>query len=560
MRFKRFKWKNLLSYGNKVQEYEFSDSPELILIEGENGSGKSSIKEALTVSAYGRSAIRKMKDIPNWINKSTYTYNEIETSNGDTVIIERGIDPNFTKVTVNGIDHNLPDKRKVDEFIEEEILNLNFSTFCNTISLSFDDFKSFINLSTSDKRKIIDPIFGIDILSQMRTKVKEDLKEVSKSVSSLDVAITKNESLLEKSISQLEELRNKIKEDNVTKINEIESDMTESKKILETHKNKFTDLKNKIDAFNLKVTDHVNKIARSKSSISDLDQKLKIYQSKKCPHCLSDLTDGDSISIKKEIESRKLEEEKMLSDLTELHSKLTGAIKKLKADQELEKSSFYDVQSSIKNLEASLKSLKEDKSSSQENSILEIIKSIELEINSTKSDQSKYQEELDLYETLDEILSDGGIKRMLIDRVIPLLNGRISEISNRLDFKFTFSFDSDFNPLIYYLGMEVSPESLSTGQRKKMNLIILLAFIELIKMKHNKMNVMFLDEIFSGLDKNNVYKAIEILREYANIYNMTIFVVSHEHLPEEFFDKKIIVNMPSHFSEMKVVSMVGVSS
>jgi DNA repair exonuclease SbcCD ATPase subunit len=101
-----------------------------------------------------------------------------------------------------------------------------------------------------------------------------------------------------------------------------------------------------------------------------------------------------------------------------------------------------------------------------------------------------------------------------------------------------------------YLGMEISPESLSSGQRKKMNLIVLLAFIEIIKMKHNQMNVMFLDEIFSSLDKNNVYKAIEILKEYANKYNLTIFVVSHESLPEEFFDTKILVQQKDHFSEM----------
>jgi DNA repair exonuclease SbcCD ATPase subunit len=141
-----------------------------------------------------------------------------------------------------------------------------------------------------------------------------------------------------------------------------------------------------------------------------------------------------------------------------------------------------------------------------------------------------------------------------MDKIIPTLNNRIFEISTKLEFKFNFEFDSDFNPIISYLGMEISPESLSTGQRKKMNLIVLLAFIELIKMKHTTMNVMFLDEIFSSLSKNNVYQAIEILREYADKYKITIFVVSHESLPEEFFDSKIIVTSNDHFSEMEVIS------
>jgi DNA repair exonuclease SbcCD ATPase subunit len=104
--------------------------------------------------------------------------------------------------------------------------------------------------------------------------------------------------------------------------------------------------------------------------------------------------------------------------------------------------------------------------------------------------------------------------------------------------------------------MQISVECLSTGQRKKMNLIVLLAFIELIKMKYNKMNVLFLDEIFSGLDKNNVNMAIDILREYSNKYNMTIFVISHETLPEECFDEHINVTMPNHFSEMEIVSNI----
>jgi DNA repair exonuclease SbcCD ATPase subunit len=153
------------------------------------------------------------------------------------------------------------------------------------------------------------------------------------------------------------------------------------------------------------------------------------------------------------------------------------------------------------------------------------------------------------------LLSDSGIKKTLIDKIIPTLNARIFEISQKLEFKFSFEFNSDFDPIISYMGLEISPESLSSGQRKKMNLIVLLAFIELIKMKHSQMNVMFLDEIFSSLDKNNVYMAIEILREYSTKYGMTIFVVSHESLPEELFNYRIMVKTVDHFSEMTLTKI-----
>ena len=141
MRLSEFSYKNILSYGNKLQTFKFDDKPGLILVEGENGAGKSSIKEALTVSIYGRSAIRKMKDIPNWINRNAQTSVKFTTTSGETIELTRGIDPNFSDIKINGATFNLPDKRKVDEFIEDELAKIPFSVFCNTISLSFDDFK-----------------------------------------------------------------------------------------------------------------------------------------------------------------------------------------------------------------------------------------------------------------------------------------------------------------------------------------------------------------------------------------------------------------------------------
>jgi DNA repair exonuclease SbcCD ATPase subunit len=129
MKISEFSYRNLLSYGNILQKIEFNDEPRLILVEGENGAGKSSIKEALTVSIYGRSAIRKMKDVPNWINRNAFTQIKFMTTSGEHIVISRGIDPNFSDIELNGAKFNLPDKRKVDEFVEEELVKIPFSVF-----------------------------------------------------------------------------------------------------------------------------------------------------------------------------------------------------------------------------------------------------------------------------------------------------------------------------------------------------------------------------------------------------------------------------------------------
>lgn len=547
-------WKNLLSYGNKIQTYEFSDEPKLVLVEGENGAGKSTIKEAMTISAYGKSHLRKMKDLPNWRNRAAYTYNEVETDKGDIVIIERGIDPNFTEIKINGVRHNLPDKRKVDDFIESEVLNLNFSTFCNTISLSFDDFKSFVNLSPSDKRKIVDPIFGIDILSDMRSEAKNESKNSKKNLDISVAGVTKNQELLDKSIAELEALDSKISQSISEKEKSIKDEIEVEEGKKEKYRTEFNKLNDKISDINTKSSKLNNSIIDSKNKISDFNNKLKIYSQNKCPHCLSDLTGDASDSIKKSIEEKKKLEEELYDKMTSNMSKVKDLVKKITEDLSASRSDFYSAKSSVESLKKQLEGLKNDTQDDQKESIMKIMETIKSDLESSKSDSARYREECEIYEAIDEVLSDTGIKRSLIDKVIPILNNRIEEISERLDFKFSFSFDFDFNPVINYLGMEISPESLSTGQRKKMNLIVLLSFIELIKMKHGSLNAMFLDEIFSGLDKKNVYKAIEILREYADNYKMTIFVVSHETLPQEFFDDRILVKMNNHFSEMEVVS------
>lgn len=555
MKLLEFSYKNILSYGNLLQTFKFKDEPQLILVEGENGAGKSSIKEALTVSIYGRSAIRKMKDIPNWINRNAYTNVKFITNSGESVEIDRGIDPNFSDIKINGAHFNLPDKRKVDDFVEEELAKIPFSVFCNTISLSFDDFKSFVSLSQADKRKIIDRIFGIDILSDMRAVVREDLKESKKEIEIINAQILKNKKTLDDSTEQLNQLKLKLSQKKESHSEDLKVKIKEKKEEIELLRTSYADFKKKVEALQANVNLVREELTTSKNKISDLVEKLALYQKNRCPHCLNDLTSDISIKTKEAIATKKKTLEDSLPTLRKSFTDLTNELTTASEEQSDLKSKYYSASTELSQLDADLTRLSEELESDETETIQSIIDSMQEEITSSSTSVDQKSQELSLFNALDSLLSDDGIKKTLIDKIIPTLNSRIREICERLEFKFQFEFDSDFNPIISYLGMEVSPESLSSGQRKKMNLIVLLAFIEIIKMKHSQMNILFLDEIFSSLDKNNVYKAIEILKEYAELYKMTIFVVSHESLPEEFFNYRILVKTQDHFSEMKITKV-----
>jgi len=554
MKLLKFSWRNICSYGNKLQEFVFTDGPELILVEGKNGSGKSSIKEALTVSMYGKSAVRKTKDIPNRRNKNAYTCNEFVSSSGNVVKIERGIDPNFTNLTIDGESHNLPDKRKVDEFLEEELIKFPFSVFSNTISLSFEDFKSFIRLTPTDKRKIIDKIFGTDTLTEMSNLVKEESKESKSAIHFLETDIERNSDILNNTKSQLSQLTERLSKKKDSDITNIESSIESKNKLREDSKEQYNASIKILTDTKTKLSNLISEYSKNRAAVGEIQKKIEIYELNKCPHCLSDLTDTDHIKIKNAILAKKALFENKNPEFEKDILNISNAEKSQSETADSYKRESSKLYLEIIALQDSIKVLKNEDNSDHTESLNNVIVDIIAKSKESSDKLSNITKKQQILTDMMEFLSDTGIKQALMNKIIPVLNAKILNISKKLEFKFSFEFDNQFNPYISHMGEEISADSLSTGEQKKMNLIVLLAMLELIKMKNHQVNVLFLDEVFSSLDKESIYQTIEILKDFSNQHNLTIFVISHDALPEELFNKKISIEKRNFFSEMTVSS------
>lgn len=554
MKIKSFSFKNICSYGNKLQTFTFSENPQLILIQGKNGSGKSSISDALTVSIYGRSAIRRTKEIPNRINKNAYTQVEFLTGSGDTVEIERGIEPNFSRLMINGSEHNLPDKRRVDDFIEEELTKIPFNVFSNTISLSVNDFKSFVKLSPYDKRQIIDKIFGLDIVNDMSKVVKDEIRDLKGSAQAIESSIQTNESILERSISQLENLKQDISSANDSRISEIKEELESLEKTREQYKSDYSKLTVDVQEIEKSLSTERETKSSVLFNINEIQKKLSIYDKNRCPHCLSDLTDEAHIGIREKLELKKTDQETKLPQISDRINQLTEDLSKQRQDQSHARDRFYQVDGIISPLRSELSTLSKESPSSQKGTehLNTIIDNLKTDINTLSADRDQLSDKIAVSQEMDVILGDNGMKRLLMSQVIPMLNKKILKTSKLLEFKFSFEFDLDFNPIITHLGMQISPDSLSAGEQKKMNLIVLLCILELLKLKHHKVNLLFLDEVFSSLDVESIYRVVDLLKTFAKKYNMSVFVISHDPLPEEFFDMKLTIENVDHFSDITV--------
>ncbi len=93
----------------------------------------------------------------------------------------------------------------------------------------------------------------------------------------------------------------------------------------------------------------------------------------------------------------------------------------------------------------------------------------------------------------------------------------------------------------------------STGEQKLTNISILIPYLKLIRTKKH-INILFLDEVFSSVDIENIQRILSLLKSFANEYNINIFVVHHAVLNEEMFDRilKIEKNVFSSITEIEM--------
>ena len=128
--FKKIRWKNFLSTGNNFVEIDLNKS-QMTLIIGANGSGKSTMLDAITFALFNRPfRLIKKEQIINTINNGD-TVVEVEFQIGTKEFkVIRGIRPSIFEIYSDGVLQN-QDASSVDykKILEDQILRLNYRAF-----------------------------------------------------------------------------------------------------------------------------------------------------------------------------------------------------------------------------------------------------------------------------------------------------------------------------------------------------------------------------------------------------------------------------------------------
>jgi len=514
-------------------------------------SHNSTISDVIKFAIYGRLEKKKLRDLANRLNKNAYVHIDMITKKGK-LTIERGIEPSIFDVWINDVKFDKAGKKSVQDYLEEEILEMPFYVFSNTLSLSINDFKSFLTMNNHDKKTIIDKIFGLQMLNQMRELIKGQIKKLKSNMDAIDSSISAFEHSLTTSTTELETLEEQIKQDKSDKIVKL----NEQKLIYEDGLRKCLSNLEKIEA---KYTEIRKSKVSVQNSISDdrrnkaiAQEKIDLYKNSKCPVCESDLDTDFHTTILKEYQNASIELDESMAAKTETLNKLNENLKKLeslKTDTERNRGS---IRSKLNLTQREIDESSETIDDKQLGSLRKIIKDAKTNIDTNKKAHVNTQKEVSFYGILDEILGDKGVKQLAIKTIVPPLNVEIGRIVKHLGVDHKIIFNEEFDAKITHFGIEVSPETLSTGEMKKVDFAVLLAVIKMMKIKYPYLNLLFLDEIFSSIDGDGQYYILKILRESVKDYGLNIFVISHYPLSYSEFDYKIEVTKANGFSQMEI--------
>jgi len=565
--FHKIRWKNFLSTGNQWTEVDFEKNNTNLII-GTNGSGKSTILDALTFGLFNK-PFRKINkpQLINSVNEKDCLV-EIEFSaNTRNYLVRRGIKPNIFDIEVNGNPlHKEADDRANQKILEENILKVNYKSFTQIVILGSSTFVPFMQLATSHRREVIEDLLDIRIFSAMNNIVKDKIREKKEQIKSLEL---KKETLKDKMKMQqsfIEELENRgnaninANKEKIAKLNnEIGNYEADNDAIGYSLKGYQKDLEDCVGAGDklVKLNNLKGKISQKVSSITK--EHRFFNENTVCPTCtqtieeqfrLNRITDAQNKA--KELqkgfqeleETIKLEEERerQFIVLSKEITKLNHEISQNNTRVSLNQRQIRDLESEIQTITQQLEN---------RNTEHEKLEEFKENLQKTYEDLSKKKEEIVHYDFAYSLLKDDGVKTKIIKKYLPFINQQVNRYLQMMDFYINFHLDEEFNETVKSpIHEDFSYSSFSEGEKMRIDLALLFTWREVARVKNSvNTNLLIMDEVFdSSLDGFGTDEFLKIIRYV--IKDANIFVISHKSELHDKFESVIRFEKVKGFSRM----------
>lgn len=552
--FKKIRYKNFISTGNQWVEFQLDKSKNTLLC-GKNGSGKSTITDAITFALYGK-PFRKINkpQLINSYNKGKMVCEiEFQVGNREYKVV-RGQKPAIFEIYENGILIN-QEANSIDyqEYLINNILKINYKSFTQIVVVGSASYVPFMQLSANDRRVMIEDLFNIDVIGKMNNTLKKIISDHSKTVEQIH---TKYFLLEEKVKLQNEHMKNSVESLDVLLENLLEEIKINNENILE-QTNKIEELEQKLKEAEViqnklkKDVEAYNELQGKRASISNkielLKKKIELASSlQECDKCGQKISEEKKKSMIEtyEKEKKKYEElemeisayleknkekvdmyEKAVSIVNDLNFKLRSEIQQKKYYENYKVKCEKDYRNILSQKEQVLNALNTDLNCLYE------------ELGSLSIQQKELAEKTEIFNFVQNMLKDDGIKTRIIKHYLPMMNKLINKYLSLMNFKIGFELNENFEETIKNAAKrDLSYDNFSEGEKLRIDLAILFAWREITKKRTSmRTNLLILDEILdSSLDAEGTEDFLKIITKIFN-ENMNIFVISHK--TDQIFDK-----------------------
>ena len=551
--FKQITYRNFLSSGNQPTQIKFTEQPTTLIV-GANGSGKSTMLDALCFSLFNK-AFRKITkgQLINSTNEKECLV-EIEFSIGTREYkVVRGIKPNIFEIWIDGVLQNQAaastDQQKQ---LEDNILKLNYKSFTQIVILGSASFVPFMQLSTANRREVVEDLLDIKIFSAMNAVIKDKIKNTNDKIKELSLKQSMTEEKVEMQKEFIESIERSGKEniekkkDKITSIATYIDQLTaeNGQKVSVVSENLQPQLEDLLDA-SKKLKKLSNLKGKISEKVSTITEQHKFFNNNSvCPTCTQTIEEDFRLNKVSESETKAKELQQGYNELKEaiqqeekrerefnvvskeinsLNNEISNNNVKIsqlnKQSRDLEQE-IQDIANKIKNRNVERESLIE----------------LEQSLNLIQIEKANQKENITYYDFANFLMKDGGIKSKIIKQYLPLMNKQINKYLQMMDFYINFTLDEEFKENIKSpIHEDFTYESFSEGEKMRINLAILFTWREIARMKNSvNTNLLILDEVFdSSLDFMGTDYFTRIIKYV--IKDTNIFVISHK--TDELIDK-----------------------
>lgn len=569
IKFHFIQYKNFLGTGELPTRIQL-DSNRTTLVTGANGSGKSTILDALCFALYGK-AYRNINK-PQLVNSVNTKRCEVvvEFTKGDSLYtVTRGIGPNKFEILINGQPATLvADARQEQAQFEKNVLGMDYTAFTQIVILGSARYQSFMDLDAGKRKEVVEKLLDIDIFSRMNEVLSERVKSLKISAD----ALANEKMLKESSIRAVQRLMDaETAKDNAYQVDNA-AEMEKQLQLVDECDNKIKATTAAIDALvapdvdTEAISNNVSKARLVASRVHDLitkaEQTISFYTDHDhCEVCGQSIDADFANKLVGEAEASKAQNDSRLKtvndQLATLRADMAAANEAVDAHgRELarlmrERDHHTAQRDAAKTYYKSLK----DKAAapiveSKLPGYRQEMEALEADLGAMEADLDAFAKRGHHMAIAKALLKDTGIKAKIVAQYLPVMNQLINDYLDRMGADYSFTLDASFTEVIKSRYRDkFSYNSFSEGQKMRIDLALMFTWREVARLKNSvNTNLLILDEIGdSSLDGNGASILWDVLN---GMEGSNVFVISHRANNAEMFDNQLVFKQVGNFSKL----------